>query len=137
MYSRLLLSIRTVAVTVAVGVVMTAVLIAQAPNPVGEWNLQTDVQGQITKFTLTITKDGEALKGKISSETYGGQDLTDLKIENGTVTYTRKLDVGGQIVEMLFKGKIEGDKLTGAYSVQGVDLPVTGNRKPAPAGAAK
>ena len=117
--------------------VMTAVLMAQAPNPFGEWDLQTDVQGQITKFTLTITKDGEAIKGKIASETYGAQDLSDLKFENGTVTYTRKLDVGGQIVEMLFKGKIEGDKMTGAYSVQGVDLPVSGNRKPAPAGPAK
>ena len=135
MYSRLFSSVRTIVVAVAVAIVMTAVLTAQAPNPVGEWNLQTDVQGQITKFTLTITKDGEAFKGKVASETYNAQDLTDLKVENGTITYTRKLDIGGQIVEMLFKGKIEGDKLTGAYSVQGMDLPVTGNRKPA--GAAK
>lgn len=122
MHSRLLAGI-------IVAVVLASVLIAQTPNPVGEWSMETDVQGQITKFTLTITKDGEALKGKIASEQYGPQDLTDLKVDNATVTYTRKLDVGGQVIEMLFKGKIEGDKLTGAYSVQGVDLPVTGSRK--------
>jgi hypothetical protein len=102
---------------------------AQAPDPVGEWNLQTDAQGQITKFTLTITKQGEVLKGKVSSEEYGAQDLTDLKVENGTVTYTRTLDIGGQPIAMAFKGKVEGDKLTGAYTVQGFELPVTGTRK--------
>ena len=107
---------------------------AQAVNPVGEWNLQSDAQGQITKFTLTITKVGEALKGKVVSETYGTQDLTDLKVENGTVTFTRNLDIGGQTIEMAFKGKIEGDKLTGAYTIMEFEIPVTGTRKtPTPA----
>jgi hypothetical protein len=94
--------------------------------------MQTDVQGQITKFTLTVAKEGETLKARIASEQYGPQDLSDFKFENGTITFTRKLDVAGQAVEMLFKGKIDGDKIAGAYSVQGVDLPVTGTRKTSP-----
>jgi hypothetical protein len=49
------------------------------------------------------------------------------------LTYTRKLDIGGQAAEMLFKGKIEGDKMTGAYSIQGLEIPVTGSRKTAAA----
>jgi hypothetical protein len=102
---------------------------AQAPNPVGEWNLQTDAQGQITKFTLTITKEGDTFKGKVASEQYGPQDLKDFKVENGTVTYTRNLEIAGQAVAMAFKGMIVGDKLTGAYTLQGVELPVTGTRK--------
>jgi hypothetical protein len=102
---------------------------AQAPNPVGEWNLQSDAQGQITKFTLTISKEGDVFKGKVASEQYGPQDLKDLKVENGTVTYTRNLEIAGQAVAMTFKGQIEGDKLTGAYTVQGIELPVTGSRK--------
>jgi len=102
---------------------------AQSPNPVGEWNLQSDAQGQITKFTLTISKEGDTFKGKVVSEQYGPQDLKDLKVENGTVTYTRNLEIAGQAVAMTFKGQIEGDKLTGAYTVQGIELPVTGSRK--------
>jgi hypothetical protein len=102
---------------------------AQTPNPVGEWNLQSDAQGQITKFTLTVTKEGDALKGKVVSETYGSQDLNDLKFENGSLTFTRNLEIGGQAVAMAFKGKIEGDKLTGNYSLEGFDIPVTGSRK--------
>ena len=69
---------------------------SDTPNPVGEWNLKTDAQGQITNFTLTITKEGEAFKGKVASEQYGAQELTDLKYENGTLTYTRNLEIGGQ-----------------------------------------
>jgi len=107
----------------------TPFALAQAPDPVGTWNLQTDLQGQTTSFTLTITKEGNALKGKVTSEQYGAQELTDLKFENGILMYTRNLDIGGQAIAMEFKGKIEGDKMTGAYSIQGVELPVTGTRK--------
>jgi hypothetical protein len=109
--------------------ILTFTLAAQAPNPVGEWSLQSDAQGNVTNFTLTITKDGDTLKGKIVSETYGNEDLKDLKFENGTLTYTRNLDIGGQAAAMAFKGKIEGDKLTGAYTIQGFEIPVTGSRK--------
>jgi hypothetical protein len=121
---------RILSLMVTIGLVL--ILSAQAPtppNPVGEWNLKTDAQGQVTNFTLTITKEGEAFKGKVASEQYGAQELTDLKYENGTLTYTRNLEIGGQGVAMAFKGKIEGDKLTGAYDLMGVELPVTGSRK--------
>ena len=112
------------------GIFLAAVALAQEPqDPVGQWNLEADAQGQISKFTLTITKEGAVLKGKIASEQYGPQDLTDLKFENDTLTYTRNLDVGGQAISMAFKGKIEGDKMTGTYNVMGLELPVTGSRK--------
>ena len=110
------------------------VIAAQAQDPVGVWNLQSDAQGQVTNFTLTITKEGEVIKGKIVSEQYGNEDLKDIRFENGTLTYTRNLSIGGQTVAMVFKGKIEGDKLTGAYNIQGLEIPVTGSRKaPSPA----
>jgi hypothetical protein len=121
--------IRVLATILFVVVTFNFPAIAQAPNPVGEWSLQSDAQGQVTNFTLTITREGQALKGKITSETYGPQDLKDLKVENGTVTYTRNLDLGGQTVAMAFKGKIEGDKLTGAYTLMEFEIPVTGTRK--------
>ena len=111
------------------GILLAFSAVAYAQDPLGEWNLQSDAQGQITNFTLTITKAGEALKGKVVSEQYGNEDLMDLKFENGALTYTRNLNIGGQAVPMAFKGKIEGDKLTGAYSVQGIEIPVTGSRK--------
>ena len=120
---------RILSLMVTIGFVL--ILSAQAPtqNPVGEWNLKTEAQGQVTNFTLTITREGEALKGKVASEQYGAQELTDLKYDNGPLTYTRNLEIGGQGIAMAFKGKIEGDKLTGAYDLMGVELPVTGSRK--------
>ena len=102
---------------------------SQTADPVGEWALQTTAQGQITPFTLTITREGNILKGKAASEAYGSQVLTDFKYTNGELTYTRTIEVGGQPIVMNFKGKIDGDKMTGAYNLQGVDLPVTGSRK--------
>jgi hypothetical protein len=125
---------QSVALLLGFLLVLAASASAQAPaatDPVGVWNMQTDAQGQVSPFVLTITKEGNALKGKIASELYGNQDLPDLKFENGTLTYTRKLDIGGQAVEMLFKGKIEGDKVTGAYTIMEIELPVTGTRKSA------
>ena len=121
-------AIRTFVIMFAVAFCLPLVATAQSPNPVGQWNLQSDAQGQITKFTLTITKEGDTFKGKVASEQYGAQDLKDLKVEQATVTYTRNLEIAGQAVAMAFKGTIEGDKLTGAYTVQGIELPVTGTR---------
>jgi len=121
---------RVFALIMPVAIILVFAATARAQDPVGEWNLQSDAQGQITKFVLTVTREGEVLKGKIASETYGNQNLADIKFEAGTLTYTRNLEVGGQAVAMLFKGKIEGDKLTGAYTVQRLEIPVTGTRKP-------
>lgn len=119
------------------GIFLAAVALAQKPqDPVGQWNLEADAQGQVSKFTLTIAKEGAVLKGKIASEQYGPQDLTDLKFENDTLTYTRNLEIGGQAVAMAFKGKIDGDQLTGTYDVMGLELPVKGSRKTASAPAA-
>ena len=117
-----------------IALVLATPMLAQNPNPVGEWNLQSDAQGQVSVFTLTVTKEGETLKAKVASEQYGNQNLSDFKYENGVMTYTRTLDAGGQAIALLFKGKIEGDKLTGTYTVQGLEIPVTGSRKAATPG---
>jgi hypothetical protein len=121
---------RVFALIMPVAIILVFAATGRAQDPVGEWNLQSDAQGQITKFVLTVTREAGVLKGKIASETFGDQNLADFKFEAGTITYTRNLDVGGQVVPLLFKGKIEGDKLTGTYTVQGLEIPVTGTRKP-------
>ena len=126
---------RLIAALVPVSMFLLFATPAMAQNPVGEWNLQSDLQGQVSPFTLTITKEGDVLKGKVTSEQFGDQVLADIKFENGKLTYTRNLEFGGQAIAMMFSGKIEGDKLTGAYTVQGIEIPVTGSRKTASARA--
>jgi hypothetical protein len=123
---------RVFVLIVPVAIILVFAASGHAQDPVGEWALQSDAQGQVNNFVLTVTKEGEVLKGKIASETFGNQNLADFKFEaaTGTITYTRNLDVGGQTVALLFKGKIEGDKLTGTYTVEGVEIPVAGKRKP-------
>jgi hypothetical protein len=120
---------RLLVVIMPVAIILLFVSTGQAQDPVGEWNLTSDAQGQVTNFVLTVTREAGVLKGKIASETYGNQNLADFKFEAGTITYTRNLDVGGQAIALLFKGKIEGDKLTGTYTVEGIEIPVTGTRK--------
>ena len=127
MHQRFLAVLRILALALLVTLSATA----QTQDPVGDWNLQSDAQGQVTNFVLTITKTADGFKGKVSSEQYGPQELTDLKVQNGIVTYTRKLEIGGQAVAMAFTGRIDGDKMTGSYNLQGFEIPVTGGRKKA------
>jgi hypothetical protein len=131
MSRRVSIALRQAATALALCFSIITIAAAQTPNPnpVGEWDLQSDAQGQITKFTLSITKDGDVYKGKASSEAYGSEELKDLKVEGAVVTYTRNLPIADQVVPMTFKGTIDGDKLTGAYSILGQELPVTGGRK--------
>ena len=63
---------------------------------------------------------------------YRGRDplLLDATGEKVAPGGTQRVDMkyGAKIIQQ-FKGKIEGDKLTGAYTIEGFELPVTGSRK--------
>ena len=70
----------------------------------------------------------------MASEQYGAQELTDLKYENGTLTYTRNLEIGGQGDKRwrLQRAKSEGASWTGIPTCSGL----AGSRQPEPVGSA-
>ncbi len=96
----------------------------------GEWNLVLDFQGQELPITLTLTQDGEAVTGELSTMLGTG------KIESGKVRGTKmsaiaSTEMQGNAMEFVIAGSVEGDSMTGTISAPIVPEPLSfkGSRK--------
>lgn len=100
-----------------------------AESPVGEWTIVTDAGGQVTESTLTIMeKDGE-LSGTIESD-LGTLDIADPAFEDGVLTFDITIDAQGQLLELAFEGKIDGNVMDVSWASEFGDFPGEGSRGP-------
>ena len=67
----------------------------KAVDPVGTWKCEYEIGGQQRTATLKIKKDGDNLVGTMSWPDQVGAKLKDLKLKDGTLTFSaeRKLPV--------------------------------------------
>jgi len=94
----------------------------------GEWAMVGDFGGQIIESTMTISeKDGEIM-GSIATDT-DTMELTDLSLEGDVLEFEITVDAEGQMLDMPFTGKIDGDTLEGTFATEFGDFQVTGTRK--------
>ncbi|CAN5592146.1 S9 family peptidase [soil metagenome] len=85
----------------------------------GKWKMLADVGGQLMEINLDLKQTVADFNGTMNSM------LGDGTVENGKVsgnnfTGTIKVDVQGQPMTLKMDGKIEGDKMTGNLSGQGL-----------------
>jgi protease II len=92
---------------------------APTVNYGGKWNLTADANGQAIPITLELKQDGANLSGSLSSAV-GGGTLTEGKVSGKTLMGTFKVEVHGQPMELKMEGAIDGDKMTGTLSGQGL-----------------
>jgi amidohydrolase family protein len=85
-----------------------------AVDPSGTWSLVVQSpQGEINS-QLTLTKDGEQIGGTL------GTPMGNVPIKSGRVTgnqirLTATVDMGGQAVEAIINGTIDGDSMRGTF----------------------
>src|SRR5215831_1168223 len=62
-------------------------------DPVGTWKCEYEIGGQKRTSTLTIKKEGDKLVGTMSWPDQNAENLKDLKLNDGTLTFSavRKL----------------------------------------------
>ena len=86
----------------------------KAVDPVGTWKCEYEIGGKRTS-TLKIKKDGDNLTGMMSWPDQDETKLKDLKLKDGTLTFTadRKLPGMDDAITVDYKLKIDGDKLKG------------------------
>jgi hypothetical protein len=82
-------------------------------DPVGTWKCEYEIGGQKRTSTLTINKDGDKLAGTMSWPDQKETNLKDLKLKDGTLTFSavRKLKDIQLTVE--YKLTINGNQLKG------------------------
>jgi hypothetical protein len=85
----------------------------KAVDPVGTWKCEYEIGGQQRTSTLKLKKDGDNLTGTMSWPNQDETKLKDLKLKDGTLTFSavRKLMDNEFTVEYTLT--VDGDKLKG------------------------
>jgi hypothetical protein len=86
---------------------------ADKVDPVGTWKCEYDIGGQKRTSTLTIKKDGDKLAGTMSWPDQKEEKLKDLKLKDGTLTFSAVRRLMGNEITVEYTLTIDGDKFKG------------------------
>jgi hypothetical protein len=85
-------------------------------DPVGTWKCEYKIGDQKRMSTLTIKKDGDKLAGTMSWPDQKEEKLKDLKLKDGTLTFSAVRKIMDNEITVDYKLTIDGDKLKGKGS---------------------
>jgi hypothetical protein len=105
---------------------------ADKVDPVGTWNCEYEIGGVKLTSTLTIKKDGDKLAGTMSWPNQKETKLKDVKLKDGTLTFSAVREILDNKFTVKYKLKINGDKLKGKGSEVGGqkrEIDIEGKRK--------
>ena len=88
----------------------------QGVDPVGTWKCEYKIGDQKRTSELTIKKDGDKLAGTMSWPDQKEEKLKDLKLKDGTLTFSAVRKLMGNEITVDYKLTIDGDKLKGKGS---------------------
>ena len=86
---------------------------ADKVDPVGTWKCEYKIGDMKRTLELTIKKDGDKLAGTMSWPDQKETNLKDLKLKDGTLTFSAVRKFMGNEFPLDFTLTIEGDKFKG------------------------
>jgi hypothetical protein len=106
---------------------------ADKVDPVGTWKCEYEISGQKLTSTLTIKKDGDKLAGTMSWPNQKETNLKDLKLKDGTLTFSAVRKIMDNEIPVEYALTIDGDKLKGKgaaeFSGQKQEFDIEGKRE--------
>ena len=82
-------------------------------DPVETWKCEYEIGGQQRTSTLTIKKDGDKLAGTMSWPDQKETNLKDLKLKDGTLTFSAVRKIMDNEIPIEYKLTLDADKLKG------------------------
>ncbi|HQR08097.1 MAG TPA: hypothetical protein PLN21_14810 [Gemmatales bacterium] len=82
-------------------------------DPVGTWKCDYEIGDQKRTCELTIKKDGDKLAGMMNWPDQKDEKLKDVKLKDGTLTFSAVRKFQGMEIPLDFSFKVDGDKITG------------------------
>ena len=87
-------------------------------DPVGTWKCEYEIGNQKRMSTLTITKDGNKLAGTMNWPDQKDEKLKDVKLKEGTLTFSVVRKFMDNEIPVEFALTIDGDKLKGKATAE-------------------
>jgi hypothetical protein len=82
-------------------------------DPVGTWKCEYAIGDMKRTSTLTIKKDGDKLAGTMSWPDQKDEPLKDVKLKDGTLSFSAVRKLMGNEITVEYQLKIDGDKIKG------------------------
>ena len=99
-------------------------LVWAAEDITGQWEMTMDFGGRDSFAMLTISKNADGgLAGK-----WGSDDLSDVKFQDGKLTFVRTIKFGDQEFTMDYTGTLKDGKITGTMSSDQGEFATNGAR---------
>jgi hypothetical protein len=86
-------------------------------DPVGTWKLEYQIGDMKRMSTLVITKDGDKLAGTMSWSDQKDEKLKDVKLKDGSLSFSAERHVMDNKLTVEYKLAIDGDKIKGKGTV--------------------
>ena len=106
---------------------------ADKVEPVGKWKCEYEIGDQKRTSTLMIKKDGDKLSGTMSWTDQKDEPLKDVKLKEGTLTFSAVRKLMGNEITVEYTLKIDGDKLKGkgaaGFGGQKQEFDINGKRE--------
>jgi hypothetical protein len=87
-------------------------------DPVGTWKCQYEIGDQKRTSTLTVKKDGDKLTATMTWPDQKETQLKDVKLKDGTLTFSVERVVMDNKFNVEYKLTIDGNKLKGKGAVK-------------------
>lgn len=92
----------------------TAKRVVAADDVLGVWKLRLETQQGVIEPQLTITKDGDELRGHYVSP-FGEREAKDVRLKDGELSWRIKSDEDDQFeFEVKYQGKPRGNRIAGS-----------------------
>ena len=97
----------------------------------GKWTYTIDIPDDPHNGFFEFTKDGDVLTGVITSDeiTSGNNELEDIVIDKGSVSFIFDFDAGGSMISLEFDLTVDGESYSGTVTIPGAGtFDISGNR---------
>jgi len=106
---------------------------ADKVDPVGSWKCEYKIGEQQRTSTLTIKKDGDKLAGTMNWPDQKDEKLKDVKLKDGTLTFSAVRKLMGNEITVEYTFKVDGDNLKGKgaadFQGQKQEFDISGKRE--------
>lgn len=101
-------SMRTAALAGVLGALSTGSAAAQTPDVAGTWILTVTTDQGVTRPSVTLVQDGEALRGDYSSDTLGEHEVSG-SVTASEVTWSLTAGTAGRSFPVVYRGTLAED----------------------------
>jgi hypothetical protein len=105
------MSKKTITAIVALAIVMLAPVVNAAEGIVGEWEFKSQIPARTSTATMKITKNAEGKYEGTWSAQWGESVLSDIKFENGKMSFIQMSNFGGQEMKTTYEGAVDGNEI--------------------------